>query len=302
MSFVLGVVVNPFVDTDRRLKEEMVELVKQMGTEIGELSPELHDKLREIVFIKEDETSLTSNVEDRWTSQFQRVQQGRMALVQVELLLFFHRVHPSCVRQLNDLLSRFAEYVDAHWQQCEACGTRTGLRICTSCGLVYYCSRRCQKKDWQTHKQTICRFVLRGIERELEKDRDSGVTLDEMLRLSGFNEKLVPRAVCINADALQNEATVLWLKENHTDRGGHSLLSSFHINEWMSLAVAIVQSGNLIQAAYSRLRPSEDHHPEVECDFENLQVVPCTGPVRDRRKRDMKVTVNPKTVDDFTVV
>lgn len=34
---------------------------------------------------------------------------------------------------------------------CSSCGSETGLKKCTACKSVYYCSRKCQVKDWTKH-------------------------------------------------------------------------------------------------------------------------------------------------------
>lgn len=39
--------------------------------------------------------------------------------------------------------------------RCGGCGKESNLKKCTKCGLVYYCSRPCQLKDWNNHK-VIC--------------------------------------------------------------------------------------------------------------------------------------------------
>lgn len=38
---------------------------------------------------------------------------------------------------------------------CASCGAGKGLKKCTGCNLVYYCSRKCQVKDWMKHA-TLC--------------------------------------------------------------------------------------------------------------------------------------------------
>lgn len=36
---------------------------------------------------------------------------------------------------------------------CASCGSEKGLKKCTGCNLVYYCSRKCQVKDWTKHSK-----------------------------------------------------------------------------------------------------------------------------------------------------
>ncbi|XP_061178384.1 uncharacterized protein LOC133187027 [Saccostrea echinata] len=41
--------------------------------------------------------------------------------------------------------------------KCNNCGIqREGMQKCKKCLLVYYCSRKCQKKDWKTNHKTKC--------------------------------------------------------------------------------------------------------------------------------------------------
>ena len=36
--------------------------------------------------------------------------------------------------------------------ECEVCGSRQNLHACSNCHAAVYCGRKCQAKDWNTHK------------------------------------------------------------------------------------------------------------------------------------------------------
>ena len=39
---------------------------------------------------------------------------------------------------------------------CSCCGSTSDLKKCKKCGLVYYCSRKCQMKDWTARHHSVC--------------------------------------------------------------------------------------------------------------------------------------------------
>eukprot|EP00698_Gefionella_okellyi_P002849 TRINITY_DN12717_c0_g1_i1.p1 TRINITY_DN12717_c0_g1~~TRINITY_DN12717_c0_g1_i1.p1 ORF type:complete len:282 (+),score=24.45 TRINITY_DN12717_c0_g1_i1:58-903(+) len=46
---------------------------------------------------------------------------------------------------------------------CQTCDSATNLKACTRCWYTYYCSRECQKADWQEHNK-ICKKLIPQIE------------------------------------------------------------------------------------------------------------------------------------------
>lgn len=40
---------------------------------------------------------------------------------------------------------------------CHSCGTKENVTDCKGCGTVYYCSRKCQMRDWTEHKK-FCKW------------------------------------------------------------------------------------------------------------------------------------------------
>lgn len=56
---------------------------------------------------------------------------------------------------------------------CALCSSKGSSKKCSRCMKVYYCSRECQRQDWQTHK-TNCKKIS-GEENE-EKDEDQNTT------------------------------------------------------------------------------------------------------------------------------
>jgi hypothetical protein len=38
---------------------------------------------------------------------------------------------------------------------CAVCGMTDGVKACSACGLIYYCSGEHQKEHWKVHK-TVC--------------------------------------------------------------------------------------------------------------------------------------------------
>jgi ubiquitin carboxyl-terminal hydrolase 4/11/15 len=45
--------------------------------------------------------------------------------------------------------------------KCSACGSPTGTKTCTKCGVAHYCNRRCQVNHWSYHKK-ICQTLKIG--------------------------------------------------------------------------------------------------------------------------------------------
>jgi len=43
---------------------------------------------------------------------------------------------------------------------CEMCGIKVNLKRCMGCKKVIYCSKYCQRKDWQRHKNECASFFL----------------------------------------------------------------------------------------------------------------------------------------------
>jgi hypothetical protein len=50
---------------------------------------------------------------------------------------------------------------DCMWRGCRMILPKTELMICSGCNIWVYCSRDCQKTDWETHK-TFCGIVDNG--------------------------------------------------------------------------------------------------------------------------------------------
>lgn len=45
---------------------------------------------------------------------------------------------------------------------CASCGSEDGLKHCGRCKTVHYCSSKCQKADWKTHK-SVCRSAVLAV-------------------------------------------------------------------------------------------------------------------------------------------
>ena len=45
---------------------------------------------------------------------------------------------------------------NAYKNSCRGCSSNSGLLLCGSCKKVYYCSEKCQKADWKTHR-VVCK-------------------------------------------------------------------------------------------------------------------------------------------------
>ena len=66
------------------------------------------------------------------------------------------------------------EIVECANDICKSTGKDTKLKVCSSCGVTYYCSRKCQKQSWPVHKAICdnkwdeCREIL-SVPRELRQ-------------------------------------------------------------------------------------------------------------------------------------
>ena len=50
--------------------------------------------------------------------------------------------------------------------KCAACGEAGASLKCGGCGLVYYCSRECQKKHWKVHKKECKTKSTESVDRD----------------------------------------------------------------------------------------------------------------------------------------
>ncbi|KAF8855420.1 hypothetical protein BDZ45DRAFT_692583 [Acephala macrosclerotiorum] len=62
----------------------------------------------------------------------------------------------ACDAAAEEMTHRFSKGF-APWMKksktCDACGKKSGLKLCAGCKLLAYCSKECQAKRWPTHKK-----------------------------------------------------------------------------------------------------------------------------------------------------
>ncbi|CAI9728169.1 repeat and MYND domain-containing 2-like [Octopus vulgaris] len=92
-------------------------------------------------------------------------------------LQFIRTVSPVAIGDYPTALSVLTNCV--HGQQfkndnvsCEACGENESTKKCSACKMVYYCSQRCQKLRYTTHKK-FCAQLLKEFEELEKKNKDA---------------------------------------------------------------------------------------------------------------------------------
>ena len=75
-----------------------------------------------------------------------------------------------------DTVSRGGDEVMMRMRQlpgtkCSACGSPTGTKTCTKCGVAHYCNKRCQLNHWSYHKK-ICQTLK--IQRQEQQQHQEG--------------------------------------------------------------------------------------------------------------------------------
>lgn len=71
-------------------------------------------------------------------------------------------------RQNKTKDGKSSEFLDC----CSVCGKNADLKTCKECHKIKYCSRECQRVDWNTHK-TNCKKEKGETENDGEKDDET---------------------------------------------------------------------------------------------------------------------------------
>ncbi|KAE9376054.1 hypothetical protein N431DRAFT_556319 [Stipitochalara longipes BDJ] len=67
----------------------------------------------------------------------------------------------ACDRNAEKMVQDFAKnnLIQRPWQEldlsktCDKCGKKSGVKVCSGCKLIAYCSKECQAQSWPTHKK-----------------------------------------------------------------------------------------------------------------------------------------------------
>ncbi len=101
--------------------------------------------------------------------------------------------------------------------KCQICGKRENLMTCSRCKNVHYCSKACQKKDWDEIPKKICNTPIDIVRLHqqayialYEDDIQQGNVIDNMTNCVKFYEQTIDLKHSARFTALNPHAKNCW--------------------------------------------------------------------------------------------